>query len=161
MSEHRDLSDKILIVDDEDVVRYLAVDLLSNLGFETVPAADGQAAIEIAGEQKEGIDLVLHEGEMGEAYNVGTGRALTILDVAEALIDHLDFEQEPEVVGRFRAGDIRHCYADIGRLAAQGYRPGVRFEDGVAELVEWVRAQRATDMFEDARSELARRGLTT
>jgi PAS domain S-box-containing protein len=50
---------RVLVVDDEDVVRYLAVDLLSNLGYETIPAEDGQAAIEIAQEQTEDIDLVL------------------------------------------------------------------------------------------------------
>jgi dTDP-L-rhamnose 4-epimerase len=108
----------------------------------------------------QGLLLALERDEMADgAYNVGTGRALTILDVAHALIGHLDIE-EPEVVGRFRAGDIRHCYADVGRLAALGYAPGVRFEDGVAELVEWVRAQTAADRFEGAQVELASRGLT-
>ena len=105
--------------------------------------------------------LALERDEMANgAYNVGTGRATTVLDVARALIGHLDSEQEPEVTGRYRAGDIRHCYADISRLAALSYRPAVRFEEGVAELVEWVRAQRATDDFEQARKELASRGLT-
>ncbi len=94
------------------------------------------------------------------ALNVGTGRSLTVLDVAQALIRHLDVEQEPEIVQKFRAGDIRHCYADISRIEALGYEPKIRFEDGVAELVEWVRAQRATDAFERARGELAERGLT-
>jgi dTDP-L-rhamnose 4-epimerase len=93
------------------------------------------------------------------SFNVGTGRQLTILDVAEALIDHLGLDVEPEIVAKFRAGDIRHCYADIHRIQAHGYRPTVRFEDGMAELVDWVRTQEAVDTFERARTELTKRGL--
>ena len=53
-------------------------------------------------------------------FNVGSGRAVTILDVAEALIDHLGCDVEPEIVQQFRAGDIRHCFADISRLRGAG-----------------------------------------
>jgi len=91
---------------------------------------------------------------------VGTGRPLTILDVAEALIEELGSAQRAEIAQQYRAGDIRHCYADIRRIAAFGYRPTVRFEEGVAELTEWVRSQRAEDAFGQARRELDQRGLT-
>ncbi len=104
--------------------------------------------------------LALERDEMDYgAFNVGTGRALTVLDVAQALIAHLGSAVQPEIVYQFRAGDIRHCFADIGRLAALGYRPRVRFEEGMADLVAWVREQQAVDAFERARQELARRGL--
>ena len=95
-----------------------------------------------------------------DAYNVGTGRSLTILDVAEALIACIGCEQIPEVEHTFRAGDIRHCYADISRIRALGYEPKVRFEDGIAELVAWVSSQTAVDRFAGAKEELVRRGLT-
>jgi dTDP-L-rhamnose 4-epimerase len=105
--------------------------------------------------------LALERDEMAYgAYNVGTGRPLTIFDVAEALIEELGSTQRPEIAQQYRAGDIRHCYADIGRLAAFGYRPKVRFEEGVAELTEWVRSQSAEDAFSEARRELDERGLT-
>jgi len=106
------------------------------------------------------LAMELDEMDYG-VFNVGTGRSLTVLDVAQALIQHLDVEQDPEIVYKFRAGDIRHCYADISCLQGLGYDPQVRFEDGVAELVNWVRSQKAADSFEGARKELARRGLTT
>ncbi len=92
-------------------------------------------------------------------FNVGSGRVLTIRDVAEALIEHMHAEVEPEIVQKFRAGDIRHCFGDIGRIRQAGYEPRVRFEDGVADLVAWVRSQTAADTFERTRDELARRGL--
>lgn len=92
-------------------------------------------------------------------FNVGTGRALSILDMSEALIHHLGVDVQTEITQKFRAGDIRHCAADISRLQALGYQPGVTFEDGTAGLVEWVRVQQAADQFEKARRELAERGL--
>jgi dTDP-L-rhamnose 4-epimerase len=101
-------------------------------------------------------------------YNVGTGRSLNILDIAKALIDHFEHiapqtlsktAKSPEIVGKFRAGDIRHCYADISQIQALGYEPKVRFEDGIAELVDWVHSQTAEDAFDHAQSELIERGL--
>lgn len=103
-----------------------------------------------------------------QALNVGTGRRLSILDVAQALIGHFRsinpnstfLNLNSDITHQFRAGDIRHCYGDISRLKALGYQPTVRFEDGMAELVEWVRAQTAADSYEQARQELAQKGLT-
>jgi dTDP-L-rhamnose 4-epimerase len=104
--------------------------------------------------------LAMERGEMDYGtFNVGTGRSLTILGLAELLTQYLDGRHPPEIVREFRSGDIRHCFADSGRLQELGYQPWVRFEDGVAELVEWVRSQTAADGFERARRELARRGL--
>jgi dTDP-L-rhamnose 4-epimerase len=104
--------------------------------------------------------LAMEWEEMDDgAFNVGTGRPLTILDVAEALSQHLDSGCPPEIAQTFRAGDIRHCFADISRIQTLGYRSQVRFEDGVAGLVEWVHSQTATDGFERAREELVSRGL--
>jgi dTDP-L-rhamnose 4-epimerase len=98
-------------------------------------------------------------------FNVGTGRKLSIGTIAEALLEHFrNFspaaaDLQPEIVQKFRAGDIRHCYSDISRLQALGYRPRMRFEDGLGELVEWVRLQTASDHYEQARQELLRKGL--
>jgi dTDP-L-rhamnose 4-epimerase len=94
-----------------------------------------------------------------QAFNVGTGRQVTILDVAEALNEHLQVGLDPEIAQQYRAGDTRHCYADVRALASMGYAPGVQFEDGIAELVAWVRGQSAVDTFERARKELAERKL--
>jgi dTDP-L-rhamnose 4-epimerase len=94
-----------------------------------------------------------------QALNVGSGRALSILEVAQSLIAHLEPELQPEVTEQFRAGDIRHCYADIRRLSDLGYQPQVPFEAGITELVEWVQEQSAADTYEQARAELANKGL--
>jgi dTDP-L-rhamnose 4-epimerase len=92
-------------------------------------------------------------------FNVGTGRATSILDVANALINHMGLDIAPEVVQKFRAGDIRHCIADIEHLAGLGYSSKVRFMDGIAGLVDWVSSQTAKDSFDQARQELIKKGL--
>lgn len=95
-----------------------------------------------------------------EVLNVGTGQAVTVQDVAQALAEHLQMEIEPTRAQKFRAGDIRHCHADITKIRRLlGYAPQVRFEDGVAALVEWVREQSAIDRVATANRELERRGL--
>ena len=66
----------------------------------------------------------------------------------------------PEIAHQFRAGDIRHCYADIAKISrVLGYRPSVAFEDGLDDLVAWARDQRPEDGTERARQELAAKSL--
>lgn len=97
----------------------------------------------------------------GLAINIGSGAPVTVSDVAKTLADSLGVEADPEITGKYRAGDIRHCFADIG-LARQvlGYEPKHQFGDGVQELVEWLRSQTATDRVSDATQELSAYGLT-
>jgi dTDP-L-rhamnose 4-epimerase len=84
-----------------------------------------------------------------QVFNVGTGRPLSVLEVAKVLIDHLaEGRIQPEIVGQYRKGDIRHCFADIGRITeVLGFSPQVTFEEGVADLISWVREQQAADTF--------------
>jgi dTDP-L-rhamnose 4-epimerase len=96
-----------------------------------------------------------------EAINVGTGHRTSILEVAETLIRKLKVSVEPQIVSQFRAGDIRHCFADISKAQRLlGYQPSVTFEDGMGELIEWMGKQTSEDKVELATAELAARGLT-
>ena len=96
-----------------------------------------------------------------QVFNIGTGRKLTVLDVANVLIDKLGFKGESQIVNRFREGDIRHCYADIS-LAKEvlGYEPKIKFEDGIIDLVNWVKLQQAEDKVNFALDILDKKGLT-
>lgn len=102
------------------------------------------------------------DGIGGRVMNVGSGRSISIAQVAAEMAAALGVEDLPaEITRRFRAGDIRHCFADT-HLAAEllGYAPRVELADGLAELVDWLAGQRAFDRFEAADAELARRGLS-
>lgn len=95
-----------------------------------------------------------------EVFNVGTGRQVSILDVANILIQKLNPNLNPQIVDKFREGDIRHCYADISKIKAKlGFEPKIRFEEGFSELVKWVSTQTAVDMVEKATAQLQKKGL--
>lgn len=97
----------------------------------------------------------------GEALNVGTGRAVTVSDVAEVLGRELGVDLEPEIRNVFRAGDIRHCFSDVSRAQELlGYTPVVSFEDGMRELVGWLSETTAVDRVDEATAALESRGLT-
>ena len=70
------------------------------------------------------------------------------------------FEIEPEITERYRAGDIRHCYADTTMAKRLlGFRARTTIEAGMEELVTWLAEQEATDRVDDANAELLVRGL--
>jgi dTDP-L-rhamnose 4-epimerase len=97
----------------------------------------------------------------GRAFNVGSGRSYTVREVTDLMRQILGRDIEPDICGKYRVGDIRHCFADIA-LAREvlGYEPTVTLEDGLVELAEWLRDQAAEDHVAEASRELAARGLT-
>ncbi len=101
------------------------------------------------------------EGDASDAaVNIGTGRATTVAGVGEALARGLDIAIEPEIVGRYRAGDIRHCIADATRAAdLLGFRAEVDVDRGFAALARWIADARPEDHVEAAMEELRARGL--
>lgn len=101
--------------------------------------------------------LVLESGEGDyQAMNIGTGRATSVKEIAQLLAKGLGKDIDPEIVGKYREGDIRHCVADISKATRLiGYEPRVSLESGLAELLEWLRLQKAEDRVESATAELA------
>ncbi|HEY0875161.1 MAG TPA: NAD-dependent epimerase/dehydratase family protein [Vicinamibacterales bacterium] len=97
----------------------------------------------------------------GRAFNVGSGHAITVREVASLVRGILGKDIEPDISGKYRVGDIRHCFADISQARATlGYEPAVSIEDGMIELAEWLGDQAAEDRVAEASRELAARGLT-
>jgi dTDP-L-rhamnose 4-epimerase len=96
----------------------------------------------------------------GNAFNVGTGEPRTISSVARTLAEVMGLSIEPEVTQQFRAGDVRHCFADTTRVrAAYDFEPQCAFEDGVREWWEWAQREPADDRVPDANLELVARRL--
>jgi dTDP-L-rhamnose 4-epimerase len=100
-------------------------------------------------------------GAPGRALNVCTGRRVRIGELADRLSDLLAPALRPEITGEYRAGDIRHCFADP-TLAQDllGFEAAVRMEEGLPELVEWVARQSGvTERGDEALAGLRRAGL--
>jgi dTDP-L-rhamnose 4-epimerase len=74
-----------------------------------------------------------------DAYNVGSGRPITVAEMANVLARLLHKNIAPQIMNRYRVGDIRHCYADISKIGRVfGFRPRRSLEAGMAELIDWV-----------------------
>ena len=102
-----------------------------------------------------------HPAAAGRVFNIGSGRDVSINEVGQAMAGAMGVpELVPELMGKARVGDIRHCFADIS-LARDvlGFQPRRGFGDSLGELAEWVRRQQAVDRVAEARRELEQRGL--
>jgi len=109
----------------------------------------------------EAFSLALEREDVTDvALNVGTGRSTSVAALAEAIARSMGVALPPEIVGRFREGDIRHCVADVSRIRrALGFGARMALAKGVEDLVAWARQQRADDRVAQASDELSRRGL--
>jgi dTDP-L-rhamnose 4-epimerase len=105
--------------------------------------------------------LALECGLQNEVLNIGGGEAFTVLEVAEQLASLMGKPNiHPVITGRYRTGDIRHCFADINRARdLLGYHPAVALPEGLSDLCTWLSHQQAEDHVERAYSELSERGL--
>ncbi len=85
----------------------------------------------------EAIDLVLHRGVIGEAYNVGTGHETFNLDMARLLLKLLG---KPESLIQYvpdRAGHDRRYSLDVSKLRALGWESRHTFEQALTATVQW------------------------
>ena len=97
-----------------------------------------------------------------QVFNIGSGECHTVNEVSRRLARLLNREYIfPHITGNYRAGDIRHCFADISEArAVLGYEPKVKLEEGLVELVGWLNEQIEFDYVSKAHAELTVRGLT-
>jgi dTDP-L-rhamnose 4-epimerase len=98
---------------------------------------------------------------VGEVFNIGSGHDRSVTEVAQELARAMGkTDIAPEIVGKSRIGDIRHCFCDGSKAADRlGFRAEKDFQEGLAELAEWVAVQTADDRVDQARAELEARGL--
>jgi CDP-glucose 4,6-dehydratase len=78
----------------------------------------------------------------GEAFNAGTGRAYSVLEVVEAVCRVAGTDVDPDIRGEgVPDGEIPRQYVDSGKLRElTGWTPRFELEDGLARTVEWYRA---------------------
>jgi dTDP-L-rhamnose 4-epimerase len=97
----------------------------------------------------------------GGVFNIGSGDDRSVTEVARELARAMGKNDiAPQIVGKSRIGDIRHCFCDGAKAAGHlGFRATKDFQEGLAELAEWVAVQTADDRVEEARAELEARGL--
>ena len=77
----------------------------------------------------------------GKAVNVGSGRAVTITQIAGMISDALQIRLAPIVNREFRPGEMRHLISDTTVIRKAGYTPAVGLEEGIERYLEWIRQQ--------------------
>jgi dTDP-glucose 4,6-dehydratase len=83
------------------------------------------------------VDVVLHSGEPGEAYNVGAGNEWRNLDIAHKVLELLGKPRSLLRSVKDRPGHDRRYSLDCEKLRRLGWAPARVFEEGLAETVRW------------------------
>jgi dTDP-L-rhamnose 4-epimerase len=106
-------------------------------------------------------EALVQPSAVGEVLNIGSGHGRSVTEVARSIARAMGRDDiEPEIVGKSRIGDIRHCFCDGSKAAERlGFRAEKDFDEGLAELAEWVAEQEADDRVDEARAELEAKGL--
>jgi dTDP-L-rhamnose 4-epimerase len=110
----------------------------------------------------QGLLLAMEKPEADyQVFNLGTGVPTSIAQVAEMLSQELTGgEVQPQILNQYRAGDIRHCFADIQQSRERlGFEPRISLDGGMKDLLAWVEEQTAVDRFAEAEGELASKSL--
>jgi dTDP-L-rhamnose 4-epimerase len=96
-----------------------------------------------------------------DAFNVGSGKPITVTEMARVLARLLHKNIAPQIMNKYRVGDIRHCFADITKIERVfGFEPRRSFEAGMAELIEWVATAKApVNRSQESLAELQRNKL--
>ncbi len=85
----------------------------------------------------EGIDLVLHQGQLGEAYNIGTGQEITNLEMVEILLDELGKPRSLIQHVEDRQGHDRRYSLDVSKIRALGWEPAHSCQEAIRKTVRW------------------------
>jgi dTDP-L-rhamnose 4-epimerase len=96
----------------------------------------------------------------GKAVNVGSGRAVTITQIAGMISDALQIRIPPIVNREFRPGEMRHLISDTAVIRKAGYTPTVVLEEGIERYLEWIRQQGSVkEYFAAAELVLRKKGI--
>lgn len=96
----------------------------------------------------------------GLSMNLGSGTNISVLEIAKTLAKVIGKDIEPILTGKYRDGDIRHCFSDISLIKEKlGWAPKYNFENGIGTLVEWLMSQTDVKSSQDSYLELKKMGL--
>jgi len=107
------------------------------------------------------IKSIENEKANGEIFNVGTGVQTTISEVAEELKKLYNKDIEINISGQFRLGDIRHNFADTGKIKAKlDFHPMITFKEGLLRFTNWVLQQDVQEIrFKESLEEMKIKGF--
>ena len=108
------------------------------------------------------IQCATHDKPLNETINVGSGEAVTLLDVIETIAHVINKPADYTISGRFRVGDVRHAVSDMERYKALlGHWAPTSLKDGIAHYLEWYLGQKPLEqsILQASLQEMERKGL--
>lgn len=101
------------------------------------------------------------EAANGQIFNVGFGKATTVIDVANTLIEAYNINVPITISGKFRLGDIRHNFACLKKInTVLGFVPEISFHQGILDFTKWVLSQDIQeDTLQFSLNEMSSKGL--
>ena len=108
------------------------------------------------------IQCATHDNPLNETINVGSGEAVTLLDVIETIAHVINKPADYTISGRFRVGDVRHAVSDMERYKALlGHWAPTSLKDGIAHYLEWYLGQKPLEqsILQASFQEMERKGL--
>ena len=102
-----------------------------------------------------------HSNSNYEAFNVGSGVATTVINVANKLKSLYQKNCNIKITGNYRIGDIRNNVADLQKIKEQlGFMPEYSFDLGITEFAKWVTSQEiASTKYQESILEMKEKGL--
>jgi dTDP-glucose 4,6-dehydratase len=86
-----------------------------------------------------GVDLLIEKGRDGEVYNIGGGNQVKNVDLTHRILELVGKPASLIKPVADRPGHDRRYSLDTGKLESLGWKPRARFDDGLAETVQWYR----------------------
>jgi dTDP-glucose 4,6-dehydratase len=121
----------------EKVVPLCITNALDNLPLPLYGDCRHQRDYQFVLDHCEGIDLVLQHGQVGEIYNVGTGREIYNVDMAHLILKLLGKPESLIAHVADRPGHDRRYSLDVSKLRGLGWEPSHTFESALEETVRW------------------------
>jgi len=101
-----------------------------------------------------------HTSANYQVFNIGSGQATSIKDIAVTLTELMGKDIQPEITKQLRKKDIRHCIADISKARKHlGWTPQIPLERGLRELIAWSASESSVDRVEEVEKELRSKSL--
>jgi dTDP-L-rhamnose 4-epimerase len=108
------------------------------------------------------VKCALHEKPISSIINVGSGQAVTLIDVVETIAGLLNKVANYEISGRFRVGDVRHAIADMScyKTIFGEWMP-TSLQAGLSQYLEWYLLQKplSESVLQESFQQMERTGL--
>ena len=89
------------------------------------------------------VEMIINqETFISSIYNIANGYPVRIRDIAQTLLNSLNYKGEILFTGEGRVGDPIYWQADISHIKALGYEPSFSIQDGVTRFTKWLQEEK-------------------